>query len=719
MLGLWGGDERRDAGHLIVGKVTDRSAILWMKGTPRYVSVHIRLESSEPSIEAPKVQSRDIDLVSSDDNTAIVTVEGLTSGTSYDVTALFSSRFGLEAASASSREVRATFRTAPDLTKDEWESFSFLLGSCNLSIVSINNLAARALQIAGTYVSRQSLLRPIDDKPLPKRLESLTSKFGRWWMRRRYRRKAVDLALKLSVGAVFVGTGGKWPRQPLLRSPFLKLEALFAGEAVHFQLGFEQPTPGDEIRGSLSGASGILAFAPKLTKGRWRKKNVDDRGLVDEDKGSPADEPCQMARGALILVDKKKTFDVGERLFIVSSEKPGRGPTDLGTVGYVIATTEVTSDYDRPAFTIHAGDQIYFDFPDVKRPPDVDRYHQAYREAWFEDRHQRAFLARGAHYMTLDDHEIVNDYSLDLKEPAKDWLPKGYASTDFSKDAYSLHAMDAYKHYVQQRQGGDKKYFEIDYGKARFFFLDTRTERRLTPDLTDQDPNTRMIGSKQMRKLKKWLGESQEKSRLAFIVSSVPFIAEVLPDPSAGSQKDKSRRSVDKWSGEPFRRQREELIDLISESGLQNLVFLVGDMHCAYHASMTIGKGQRWNRLRIHELAGGPINQLQHGRRRQFSTAVRRSTRNGKIPYDIRLHQFHSGANAIMHIDVGSGRDEHLGVDVPEIHWRVIRTMTEFDGGPWFEEKHDTPGVIKEDAPISGRIVMRPALSEDAKKGAA
>ncbi|MGI9511133.1 MAG: hypothetical protein ACR2QJ_17485, partial [Geminicoccaceae bacterium] len=123
-------------------------------------------------------------------------------------------------------------------------------------------------------------------------------------------------------------------------------------------------------------------------------------------------------------------------------------------------------------------------------------------------------------------------------------------------------------------------------------------------------------------------------------------------------------------------------------------------------------------RIRLHELAGGPINQLQHGRRQQFATAVRQKTRLEEIPYDIRLHQFHSGANAVMHIEVDQADIDEQPYKVPSIHWRVIRTLADFKGGPWFDDKHGKDGKVDDDAPISGRIILRPAMKPQ-EKGAA
>ena len=136
---------------------------------------------------------------------------------------------------------------------------------------------------------------------------------------------------------------------------------------------------------------------------------------------------------------------------------------------------------------------------------------------------------------------------------------------------------------------------------------------------------------------------------------------------------------------------------------------------------MAIGSGRRWERRRIHELAGGPVLQLNHGRRQQFATACHKTTRRGGNPYDIRLHQFHGGANAVMHIEVemrdepvSSRRDEPRTERVVDVSWRVIRTLTDPEAHrersrvkPKREE--DRPPfklTIRDRSPITGRITL-------------
>ena len=426
----------------------------------------------------------------------------------------------------------------------------------------------------------------------------------------------------------------------------------------------------------------------------------------------------------MVLVDVHGEFGPGDWLRIAANRPDPYAVVGSKVVGQLVECCKPDWGYDKPAFTIHAGDQIYYDVPNVKRVPEVEGYWSAYREAWFEDRYQRSFLARGSHYMTLDDHEIVDQFSRDRPKPEKEDVPKDWVQDDFSADAYHDSAMKAYDDYVQSRHPRTippdhhveedapetPRWFMFSHGKAEFFVMDTRTERRRHKD-------SEMIGDDQMRAFEAWLTEPKHRTALKFVVSSVPFVAEIEGGEGGANGAD---RNDDKWCGAPFRRQRDHIIDLIHEKKIDHLVFLVGDMHCAYHASMTIGKGKRWQRRRVHELAGGPISQLDYGRRHRFATVVRKKTRADEVPYDIRLHQFHGGANAIMHISVGATEDQLIETMVPEVSWHVIRTLTDPDPkwvrGDEQNGNAQSPAELRlEDRPpISGRIVFRPLRKEAA-----
>lgn len=720
------------AGHVIVGHVTDQNAKLWVKGSSRLVEAAVTLDDGKRGAAS---LSRDHDY------TAVIEFAHLQPATDYVATVRFSGGLGWWRSS----EVKATFSTTPrPLTgappgAEPAQPFSFLLGSCNLSVVALNHLTAQALQVLGFHVAKRSLerLQPERRKSVTPNI-CLSEQILRWAARTRLARWLARLSVRWTLPVVFMQTGGKWPTQPLLRSPFLKLEALFYGTKVHFVDGQHRPIVGQKLRGAKSGATGILAFAPVVETGTWLPHDDSDEpvpigGQATEAPAHDAESTTahtEQAKGIMILVHQQGQFEPPEHL-IQEAVEPG---TDRSSASKEIALLQdaepFVSGYRKPAFTIHAGDQIYYDFPRVDRAPDVEMYRGAYEEAWFEDRYQRSFLARGNHYMMLDDHEIVDQFSLDRKMLAADKIKDGLQPGHYSAEAYLDHAMTAYANYVQGRHPGGRNHdrpcnanhYTFEYGMARFFVMDTRTRRKRFND-------TCMIDADQMGALKDWLASPTHASAVKFIVSSVPFVAEVLGerDPTgqraaeveAMSSRDSGSRSDDKWSAAAFRLQRDEIIDWIDQNTINRVVFLVGDMHCAYHASMAIGDGGRWSRRRIHELAGGPIHQLDYGRRQHFATACRKVTRKKKVPYDIRLHQFHGGANAVMHIEVGE-RDEVVDASdaVPrterllDVTWRVIRTMT--DPEPRRDRLLE-PGrppvvlTIQDRSPIAGRITFRAA----------
>jgi hypothetical protein len=105
---------------------------------------------------------------------------------------------------------------------------------------------------------------------------------------------------------------------------------------------------------------------------------------------------------------------------------------------------------------------------------------------------------------------------------------------------------------------------------------------------------------------------------------------------------------------------------------------------------MRIGTGvTRYGTSVVHELAGGPVNQLQLGRVTDF--ACHRKGCAGELEYEVRLERFHGDVSAVMHLKVDYAGREPFHKDavdalVPEVEWNIIRTLT--DPGPqgWFTE---------------------------------
>jgi phosphodiesterase/alkaline phosphatase D-like protein len=306
---------------------------------------------------------------------------------------------------------------------------------------------------------------------------------------------------------------------------------------------------------------------------------------------------------------------------------------------------------DRPAFMIHAGDQIYFDVDFPARAAHREEYRRNYRQAWFEDEPTARLLRSLPHYMILDDHEILDSFGTDPDEREREHLAP---------------ALEAYGEYVGTRQPSEpgRRYYSFQHGSTHFFVLDTRSERSVdSGEMIDNDP--------QMKEFENWLCD--HPGELKFVVSSVPFVAQLRP-PGLGRREDEQ---ADKWSGRAWRRQRERILAAIYEHEVERLVFLVGDMHCAYHATLRVGPPIQ--RFTVHELAGGPIHQLLFARRDDFyaryssTFSVHEGKRNeAELPWSSTLEAFHGAAPSVLRISVTPETED----DPLEVGWEVVRTRT-------------------------------------------
>jgi phosphodiesterase/alkaline phosphatase D-like protein len=663
---------------LIVGPTTESTARIWVRGDERHdtCDVLVRADGSE--------HARHIDLDEATDYTGVVDFVGLKPGRAHSIVATFS-------ADADS-EVHGAFHTFAERRPDKEFTFSFVLSSCNLSVISINNLLAFLLASSGSAVASSSL-----DIPLER------WRFPAWTWLRRLLRFVLKPLLYVVAAAIQKATDIKQPGPPYIRSPFLKLSAVFDSLLLTIE-GLEQaPAVGDAVR--AGSARGLVASTPTTLKEKTGERSAIRQLVLAQVEGR-----------------------VHEQSVLGS---------DDGTKSYgrIVRVESGRQWYDRPSFFIHAGDQIYYDFPHETRPPDRKEYRMSYREAWFDDGPNRHMLAHWPHYMTLDDHDIADQFSCDFNPPA----PTATA------DAYVREAMVAYREYSQSRDPIDQHFhtaspssgpywYCFEKGGARFFVLDTRTARHdhgpaydghhAEHDPRDEDKprdDGEIIDEIQLCSLLRWM--TTFKNDLKFVVTSVPFVAEIDDDASRSTARwqDVNDRNPlnDKWSAGRFRRQREIIIDHIAHECIERLVFLTGDMHCCYHASMTIeppaaslqacrGGSAKYGCTTIHELAGGPVNQLQLARLAEFKTRHADRTCRG-FSYSVCLDRFHSEVNAVMHVRVSYVcRRSILHEDraiVPEIEWTVIRTLTANPAGAWQKDSAGSPRSAIDDEPtMRGRI---------------
>ena len=290
-----------------------------------------------------------------------------------------------------------------------------------------------------------------------------------------------------------------------------------------------------------------------------------------------------------------------------------------GDVAYRRINEEaVKADAD---FMIHCGDQIYFDIQIPPRYPTVEAYRRCYRDAWGDSRPARKLLTQLPHYMILDDHEIIDNFSNDIKVLGV-----------FSAGGFKNAGIKAYREYQYihspRNHGNDSLHYSFNCGINEFFVLDTRSERH--------KERKEIISRGQMSRFKRWLTSKAKSNQ--FVVTSVPFVAENL-------------KSKDKWNG--FTEQRDEIIDHISKNKISKLTFLCGDQHNSMHSTMMIGDDNA--QILVNEVMSSPINQIQKADRDDYDDNKSKTTSKG-TKYKFQIKKFYNEHSNAMVIKVEGGK---------------------------------------------------------------
>ncbi len=206
---------------------------------------------------------------------------------------------------------------------------------------------------------------------------------------------------------------------------------------------------------------------------------------------------------------------------------------------------------------IMMGDQIYADDLNAFNPDKtIDQFYQRYRDV-FGQAHIRKLMSRVPTYMTLDDHEIEDNWPSNASE--KDWKTLFPVAIHAYQTYQSSHSPAIPVKNGKLSGTPNKLWYTYTDGCCDIFVTDSRTERYLG------NGNREIISVEQMRALKHWL--SDQSGRVKIIVTSVPFAP------------DSEGESSDKWSG--FKQQREELLGHIEKNQIQRVVFFSGDVHAS------------------------------------------------------------------------------------------------------------------------------------------
>ena len=210
------------------------------------------------------------------------------------------------------------------------------------------------------------------------------------------------------------------------------------------------------------------------------------------------------------------------------------------------------------------GDQIYADDLNIVNPDTtIDEYLRRYREV-FTQPHFRTMMSRLSTYMTLDDHEIEDNWP--AKATQRDWMTR-YPPAIQSYQAYQMSHSPLLQVKGQRIIGVPERFwYTFHNGCCDFFVMDCRTER----DLEGEETEHQMIGDLQMKSLLDWLDDGS--GRVKFVASSVPFFP------------DYRKHNDDKWSGFPS--QRLQILDFIRARKIKRVVFLSGDIHCSMSAEL-------------------------------------------------------------------------------------------------------------------------------------
>lgn len=275
-------------------------------------------------------------------------------------------------------------------------------------------------------------------------------------------------------------------------------------------------------------------------------------------------------------------------------------------------------------FLLMLGDQIYADEWKYNGLGKVavtrDEYRRVYLNTWSHP-DLRRLLASVPVFMTLDDHEVDNDwhwqdstrqhaivpwYTRLLRWIGGRPLEERRLPRERIRDALqaywehqAIHAPRLLLPTERQRPRGDFSLTEADtgsfaytfyYGAAAFFVMDTRTLR------VHNSETQIVLGEAQWKALQEWLMDVKDSYPVKFLVTSSAFLFEMFGD-----------IANDRWSS--FRRERDRLLFFLAEQGIENVYFLAGDLHEAHAVSADLS-GPNGRRIPIWEFCATPFNQV-------------------------------------------------------------------------------------------------------------
>jgi phosphodiesterase/alkaline phosphatase D-like protein len=255
----------------------------------------------------------------------------------------------------------------------------------------------------------------------------------------------------------------------------------------------------------------------------------------------------------------------------VGRVKTAPAPGDLSPV--VVTATSCTSASQRPysalgamanrtdaELFLHLGDQSYND-----GITDLGGFRDAWRSTLTEPGYLALHQAMGT-FQTWDDHEVDNDYNPTTIAPS------------ILANAFQSY----FETFPVERGPSGGIWTNYEWGDTvEFIILDSRSERY-------QPDNSYYISQAQMDFVKDRLTNSTAHFKV--LLNSVPITD--MPTGYFGES--------DRWEG--YDRQRDELLNHITDNDIRNVWFLSGD----FHIGMVTRVNNSGPARRIHEIAVGP-----------------------------------------------------------------------------------------------------------------
>ena len=195
--------------HIIIGHVGHNIAKIWLGGNSKYQ--HAELTVGDATVDKTKGIPKKINirLTKEEDYCHVEDIADLSASQTYPVKVRFCKNniFG-----SKSIEIASDITTSP--MPNEINEFEFILGSCNLSVVALNNISSQVGGVIGLGLSGLSMVG------VPEGMNRIARLVWRC-------RILVIFLIQLIVKFLFSTNKLRQQTQFLFRSPFIKLEELY------------------------------------------------------------------------------------------------------------------------------------------------------------------------------------------------------------------------------------------------------------------------------------------------------------------------------------------------------------------------------------------------------------------------------------------------------------------------------------------------------------